>query len=336
MARRLLIRADASRSVGGGHVQRCLSLAQPLHDRGWECLLAGDPETPDIVPLPAWVSFHPLAGRDEPQAMDVDLLIVDNYRLDAAFERNCRSWARRILVVDDGAERRHECDLLLDQAAGLSTADYRGLVPPSCQLLLGPLYAIVRPEFARLRPESLARRRRPGRRLLINFGASDMRSAGGMVLSALARAGGAPVDLDLVMGRVDAPLGPLRDLAAAISGHAAVHGQVSNMADLMSRADLAIGAGGSASWERCTLGLPAILLSVAANQRHNAASLASAGAALDLGDIAEAAAVEAARSALALLDDPGRLRAMSSRAAALCAGDGAERVADIVEKAVTD
>jgi UDP-2,4-diacetamido-2,4,6-trideoxy-beta-L-altropyranose hydrolase len=313
----LVIRADASKTIGGGHVQRCLSLAAVLRARGWRCALMTGVQTAAIVPLPDWLE---MIKAPKP----ADLLIVDHYGLAAPWESDCRSWARRLLVVDDLADRPHDCDLLLDQAAGRRPEDYRDLAPAGCRFLLGPAYAILRPDFARLRAASLARRRMPGRRLLINFGAADAQNRAGLILGALAATGGY-FDADVVCGASSEHLPGLRDLAEALPGDVVIHGQVATMADLMVAADLAIGAGGSASWERCALGLPAIVLTLADNQAWTARALAEAGAALN------PSVDDAAREALTLLGEPKRLAAMSANAASLCDGSGAERVADIIE-----
>ncbi|HMA50880.1 MAG TPA: UDP-2,4-diacetamido-2,4,6-trideoxy-beta-L-altropyranose hydrolase [Magnetospirillaceae bacterium] len=307
----LVIRADASKTIGGGHVTRCLSLADELRRRGWRCALMTGAETAATVALPDWLEEVPDAA---------DLLIVDHYGLAAPWESGCRSWARRILVVDDLADRTHECDLLLDQAAGRREEDYRPLVPPACRLLLGPSYAILRPEFVTgpKRPAC------PGRRLLINFGAADPQNIAGLVLRALA-ATGERFDADVVCGASTEHIPALQAIARQSDGEVTIHGQVANMAELMAKADLAIGAGGSASWERCALGLPSIVLTLADNQSWTARALAEAGAALN------PAVADAAREALALLGAPDRLSIMSAKAAALCDGRGAERVADIIE-----
>ena len=317
-SRQLVIRADASTSIGGGHVQRCLSLAAELRARGWRCALMTGAETAAIVPLPDWLELWRVPGT-------ADLLIVDHYGLSAPWETDFRSRARRVLVIDDLADRPHDCDLLLDQAAGRRPDDYLALTPPHCRFLLGPSFAILRPDFVRRRAESLARRTAPGRRLLINFGAADPENLAGRTLEALAATGG-HFDADVVCGASSEHVPHLRKIAAALPGDVVIHGHVADMAGLMVGADLAIGAGGSASWERCALGVPAIVLTLADNQAWTARALVDAGAALNPSSIADAA-----RQALDLMGEPGRLQKMAARAASLCDGRGAERVADAIE-----
>jgi len=322
----LVIRADASRLIGGGHVQRCLSLAETLRARGWSCALAASRETPDIVALPDWLERLDLEdGEPVAPARRCDLLIVDHYDLSADWESSVRPWCRRLMVIDDLADRPHDGDLLLDQAAGRTEAAYRPLVPATCRLLLGPAFAILRPAFAAARSAALARRAAPGRRILINFGAADPENRAGRVLQALAAAD-QPFDADVVCGASSDHIPALAALAATMPGRITVHGQVAAMAALMTTADLAIGAAGSASWERCALGLPAVVLTLADNQAQNARMLDESGAAWSVAPDA------AAEAALALLRDPAALTAMSSRAASLCDGLGAQRVAQAIDE----
>jgi UDP-2,4-diacetamido-2,4,6-trideoxy-beta-L-altropyranose hydrolase len=337
VSRQLVIRADASPSIGGGHVQRCLTLAGSLRDLGWRCALLGVEESRLSVALPDWLEFVASSGTDAGDVgplrrhwpNGVDLLIVDHYGLAEPWEEQCRGWARRIMAIDDLADRRHDCDLLLDPSAGRSRGEYANLVPARCRLLLGPGFALLRPDFAAWRERALAHRASPGRRFYINFGAADPRGIGGRILAALL-AIDTGFDLDLVCGASVEQVPGLRRMAAAFSGNAAIHGRVGNVAELMARADLAIGAGGSASWERCAVGLPSVVVAIADNQETNARTLHAAGAALAVGCPSAMQPDEVARAALALLDDKSALAAMSRKAAALCDGKGTERVRNAI------
>jgi UDP-2,4-diacetamido-2,4,6-trideoxy-beta-L-altropyranose hydrolase len=195
-----------------------------------------------------------------------------------------RASCRRLLVIDDLADRPHDCDLLLDQNLGRRAEEYRELLPPGAQTLIGPHYALLRPEFAALRAESLARREHPHlRHLLITMGGVDKDNATGAVLAALDDCN-LPTDLRItvVLGPHAPWLAQVQARAAAMSRPTRVLAGVSNMARLMADADLAIGAAGSTSWERCCLGLPTILLVLAENQRLIAQSLAQAGLAVTM------------------------------------------------------
>jgi len=216
---------------------------------------------------------------DEP----LDWLVVDHYALDARWEEALRPQAKRIMVIDDLADRPHACDLLLDQNLGRKEVDYCGLLKGKTDTLIGPQYALLRPEFAALREQSLARRQSSSqlRRLLITMGGVDKDNVTCKVLAAL-QSCKLPADM-----RVSVVMGPHAPWLAQVQAQAAqmpwlseVLVAVDNMAQLMAASDLAIGAAGGTAWERCSLGLPSILLVLAQNQLLGAMALEKAGAAV--------------------------------------------------------
>jgi len=186
------------------------------------------------------------------------------------------------MVIDDLADRPHDCDLLLDQSLGREAADYAGLLPPAATPLIGPGYALLRPEFARLRAASLARRERPVlRKLLVTMGGVDKDNATGRVLDALASCTlPDAVEITVVMGPQAPWLSEVRAQAAAMPVPTKVLVGVRDMAALMAESDLAIGGGGMTSIERCVLGLPTIIVIQAENQIRQAKDLERAGAAV--------------------------------------------------------
>jgi len=322
-----VFRCDADPASGAGHVYRCLSLAMRLAALGWRCTFAVGHQT---VPALARAGFAvmPLPPGEEAElraltAAPAELLVIDHYGRDARFESACRSAFGRILVLDD-APRPHDCDLLLDATPGRTPADYAGLVPAQAGLLCGPAFAALRPDFIEHRATALARRSGRLDRVLVSIGGSD---AGGATALAAEAARRALPDarIDVVAGGAAPGLPGIRRAAAGIGG--TLHVDTDAMAGLMAAADLAIGAPGGSSWERCALGLPALLFTVAANQRANAAALAAAGAAEDLGPPDAWSVERLADRIAALARDPHRLRAMGRAAAALTDGNGALRVA---------
>jgi UDP-2,4-diacetamido-2,4,6-trideoxy-beta-L-altropyranose hydrolase len=256
-----------------------------------------------------------------------DLLVVDHYGRDANFERACRPWARRILVLDDLADRPHDCDMLLDPAASQCDADYAALVPPGCMLLLGPAYLPLRASFAAMRRPVLARRQREQkpRRLLLSFGATDPDNVTSAVLDILARAEW-PFAVDILLGAAAPHLEAVRKSAAAASFPARLHVALKDVAGLLGDVDIAIGAGGGGAWERCCLGLPSIVICTAANQHATVEGLRTAGAAQVL-EIRKNIANDHLIDALdRLIKDNAARRDMARAAACLCDGLGAQRV----------
>lgn len=330
-------RCDASPQIGSGHVYRCLTLADALLVRGWRCTFLSAPGSEIIVPALADEKYN--LARAPLFDLKADVLVVDHYGLDADFESSCRGWAQKILVLDDLADRRHDCDILIDQTHGRLAADYESLVPSGCAVLTGARHALLRPQFAALRAETLARREKPidGQpRILVFLGSTNMNNATEKMLEALGAFSMVPLQIDVVLGAQAQGADRVISLALKFSHEkfhtVHCHENVKDMATLMAAADLAVGAGGTTSWERCCLGLPSLLVEIADNQNLIAANLDKAGAVLDLGRIADFRP-EALHGALkTLLNDAGALIKMIERAAAICDGRGAERVADMIEQ----
>ena len=337
----IVIRADGGALLGGGHIARCRALAGELARRGWRCAFAVSEETAatmhglaasGVEVLALAPGLTPADEAAELRARWPDgaaLLIVDHYKRDASFEGPCRPWADGILVIDDLADRPHDCDLLVDATLGRKPERYGQSVPAGCRLLLGPAYALMRPEFAAARAASLERRHVPVlRRVLVSFGSTDPVDATGVCLDALALSG-FDLDIDVALGAAAPYLERVRRRVATMR-RTRLHVETEAMAELMAAADCALGAAGGTSWERCCLGLPTFVAILVENQMGNAAALATAGGARVAGRW-EPRIGKAMVRELGLLT-PERLGQMSAAAAALCDGSGIFRVAEAIEQ----
>lgn len=338
MAPRLVFRCDASPLIGSGHVMRCLSLADAARRRGCEAVFVSGPETVGVVPAltrSGWPVETARGRTAEDAGMVGDLLkghrgavIIDGYRFPLEDEEALRREGCRILVLDDLADRPHACDLLLNSSPGFSAEAYRGLVPAGTRCLLGPRFALVGGRYAQLRPEAETRRSSPPPRagtVLVNFGGTDPANATVAVLRGLAALPG--LAIHVAMGRAAPSLPEVAVLCG--QGGATLHVDAV-MPDLILQADIAVGAGGASAWERCCLGLPSLIMTIADNQRFIAQAADQAGAALDLGPFG-AVDEETWRAAfLALSVDRDRRAAMSRSAMDLIDGRGADRVMDEV------
>ena len=320
---RALFRADAAQTLGAGHIYRCLALADGLADKGWSCTFAVGVETETAAPV-LFRSRHRVVPA-EPLENSVDLLVVDHYGLDHEFESRCRRWAKRILAIDDLADRRHDCDLLLDQTLGRATTDYDDLLPAGCVALLGPRYALLRPTFGEVRSHALSRRDGEMRRILISVGGTDPRNMTSRALRALLGCGFAG-NIDVVLGGNSPNRETVAALVAACEGRARLHFDTPHMATLMTEADLAIGACGTSSWERCVLGLPTVGLVTADNQEMISAELEAVGAVMSVGGWNEASEARIGAAVEHLSNSPEDLRRMSEAATAVCDGGGVARV----------
>lgn len=363
---RVAFRTDASLQIGTGHVMRCLTLAEALRDRGATCRFVCREHPGNLLEIIGQRGFAALplsttmVGEGQENASNAspthaawlgagwktdakqtlgalgdvhdDWLIVDHYALDARWERALRGKCRRVMAIDDLADREHDCEVLLDQNLGRQPTDYASHVSTDCQLLIGPKFALLRPEFAALRDYSLGRRNNPElRHILISMGGVDKDNATGRVLEAL-KLSVLPADcrISVVMGATAPWLEAVRCLARQLPWPTEVLVGVSNMAKLMADSDLAIGAAGSTSWERCCLGLPTIILVLADNQRMVAQELERAGAAHAVQDIGEIM-VTMPRLLHAHLASPQQSATMSRIAAEIVDGLGAANITNHLE-----
>lgn len=257
--------------------------------------------------------------------------MVDHYALDRQWERTLRPHCERLMVIDDLADRSHECDVLLDQNLGRAASDYAGLVPTEARVLAGPMHALLRREFSALRDGSLARRQAStgARHILISMGGVDQPNATARALVAL-RAAGLPEDsrMTVVMGPHAPWLADVLAVAGIMQWPTEVLTNVTDMASLMAASDLAIGAAGTTSWERCCLGLPALIVVLADNQRDAARALEHEGAAVALRGFPNAS-FDAELQAMVreLIRKPDKLIALGAAAGAVTNGRGADHLA---------
>jgi UDP-2,4-diacetamido-2,4,6-trideoxy-beta-L-altropyranose hydrolase len=355
----IVVRADASSWIGHGHVMRCLTIADALRDRGNSVEFVTRPHhgnLNDLIeqrgfkvrPLPAadsslltrsappdatWLGGTPDEDADQTIAIltsaDVQprWLIVDHYAIDRAWEERVRAFTERILVIDDLANRPHDCDALLDQNIENPThRRYLSLVPAHARLLLGTEYALVRPEFAERRAEALARRDGRRERLLVSMGGADPGNDTEGALDGLAEVRGVEA-VDVVIGAGNPHESEIRARCRELP-KATLHVQTSEMATLMTRADISITAGGSTTWERCVLGLPGVVVIQSADQVAIAAAVEAQGAQRVIGRSGSLAPADYAQAVASLT--PDNLVGISRRAASLCDGRGAMRIADFL------
>ncbi len=327
----------ASSRIGGGHVMRCLALAEELAVGGATVRFAVNQDAPHVVPSFARAGFSFTTGRTLMEAAriagrrgSVNAVICDSYEIDAKIERALRKMAAKVVAIDDLADRPHACDLLIDAAYGRSAEDYRGLVPSGAVILAGARHALLRPEFAALRDESLARRAAGGAvdRILVSLGLTDIGKITARVVTALVETE-LKAQIDVVIGAAAQSRTAVAALAARDS-RVELHIDPPNMARLMANADVAIGAGGTSSWERCCLGLPTVLVALADNQRVIAEKLGEAGAVwLALGTREDLVA-EITRKVMELSNNASARRRMPAAAAMIVDGRGVTRVAEAI------
>lgn len=292
----IYIRTDASIEIGTGHVMRCLTLASKLQEGGasihFICkVLPGNlidyirDKGYHVEEITNEMIDHKWTQRIfESKNIDVDLLVVDHYGLDIVWETKMRPYVKKIMVIDDLADREHDCDILLDQNFYLNLKQrYINIVPVGCQLLLGPNYALLRDEFLSAF-RSMKSRSGKVNRIFIFFGGSDPTNETEKTVHAIIPLiGKYNLHIDVVVGIANQNKKRIEVLCRENS-NIHFYCQVKNIAELMSQADLSIGAGGSTTWERCFLRLPSLSVIVADNQRELTKAVATMGATMNLGE----------------------------------------------------
>lgn len=338
-----IFRADGNRDIGGGHIARCRALADALQEKGWRVRFAVNRATLDAFPSICQFGEGVIELPPGDETMDAahltnatqtgacDLLVVDHYGLGRAFESACRPWAKRIMAIDDLADRPYDCEVLLDQTLDRTEDDYRALVPPDTVLLLGPNFALLRPEFAFARDGAIAARRgRDCRRVLVSMGAMDPDNITCRVLDGIARSG-CDLATDVVLGDGAPNLKAVEEKVQEMGAGIRLHVGGTNMAELMARADIAVGAGGTMSWERCALGLPSLVIVCFDNQREVGERLGAAGAVSLLGDIGTVNGDRIAAELERLMSDRKAVGTMAAKSACIADGRGAARVVDAID-----
>jgi len=357
---RILFRTDANAQIGTGHLMRCLALADGLRAEGAECtflcrsnglgalaerIVAGG-HTLAVLPESELTDFNEgqerttqhkcLVGgwrNDVDSCLKVlegypvaDWLVVDHYAIDSDWEIAMQFAAKRIMVIDDLADRSHQCDVLLDQNV-LSEMDsrYREFVPEKCEFLLGPKFALLRTDFSLPLSHSLdIGHGFPDLRLFIMFGGSDPQNLTLRAVMALVRIGWEGT-VDVVVGSLYQNAKEISDLLESLP-NAHLHVQANNIADLIRSAGLAIGSPGVASWERCACALPTIALSAAENQLRLGETLGLLGAHWYLGLADEVSDAQLDAALLAWGNNSIARKCMRDIAKKVCDGKGVHRV----------
>lgn len=360
----ICIRVDSSTVIGTGHVVRCLTLAGQFRDKENEVsficrelpgniidqiLLAGyevhrlpeanydDLNMEDEKNHRSWLAVD--WATDARQTIDilesvgtpVDLLLIDHYALEIDWERDVKEYCGILMVIDDLADRKHFCDLLLDQNY-YNNLDHRydNLVPDSCVKMLGPSYALLRPEFYKARKKQ---KERDGiiRNVFVFFGGSDASNQTKKVLDTIISMKINTVHFDIVTGETNPHKKEIENICAN-QENIKLHCQIDYMAELMARSDLAVGGGGTTTWERCCLGLPSLTIAMAKNQVIVAELSQEVGFAKYLGYFTKVTTNNINQAFNCLLDHPDDLIKMSKAGKALVDGLGSDRVIENILK----
>jgi UDP-2,4-diacetamido-2,4,6-trideoxy-beta-L-altropyranose hydrolase len=354
---KIAIRTDASTKIGSGHVMRCLTLAEGLNAKGTEVIFICREHIGNLcdflvkknfkvfrLPAPLGHSLNINYNlhsewlgvpweEDCNEVLDIlknfankpDLLIIDHYALDSCWEKKIRPFVKRIMVIDDLANRRHNCDFLLDQnLPGATDQRYNKLVPADCTVLLGPRYALLRQEFIESR-KKVSVRDGNIKNIFVFFGGTDFSNETEKTIRAIQKLFPMNLSITVVVGGNNPFRSQIEKLCNQSPGFNYFH-QVDNMAEHMAVADLGIGAGGSTTWERCAVGLPSIIISVAENQIPIAVQTDRRKAALYLGHHDKVTSEDIFRTLEKLLAQPETVKRLSANSLEISDAHGTERV----------
>ena len=293
-------RTDASKKIGGGHVSRCLNLARELRAQGNKCVFILRRQTGSLIEKIKKDNFEINILKNERnfknknlkisntgyqnwlgvswevdaaqtcnilKEKEIDWLVIDHYGIDKLWEKKLRPYTKKIMVIDDLANRSHHCDLLLDQNLIANFKNrYNKIIPKYCNTLLGPKYSLLQKEYENLHL-STPTRIGPVKNILVYFGATDQIKIIKMTTSAFLNLNRKDISLNIVISSniKSKDVEDLKKLSKK-NNNIKLHNESTSLAYLILKADLAIGACGTTSWERCCLGLPSIVITIADNQ----------------------------------------------------------------------
>ncbi len=341
MSGRAIVRADAGPAEGSGHVSRCIALAQALQAQDWAVTLVTRTGVADYVPgiVKSGIeiaefddaALRDIAGMSDRLGAEADAAIFDGYGFTAEDEAAARRWASVIVAIDDQPNRKHDCDLLLDQTLGRRPEDYADCVRPEALILTGTEFVLLNSAFMEARRRrKLSQGKQPA--LVLSFGGADEHDLASRALEELAECGW--------QGSVTVVLPRSAPHFAGVSARAtglpfpvrlADNAGPEDMAEILAQADIAAGTAGVSTWERCMLGIPSVVVVVADNQARIAQAVNEAGAAMLLGTVEALEPGALAAGIQALASDPALRERMSAACTAVCDGQGAARVADAIE-----
>lgn len=368
----VVFRVDASIEIGSGHIMRCLTLANELKYHGKSCVFITR-NLPENLSDKIEISGHEIARLSKKENLPAsrskdqysswlgtteiadatdclsslypfiknwampELVICDHYGLSAEWEKMMRENLKSpIAIIDDLSNRKHDCDWLIDTTFGKSKNDYSGLVPEKCKLMIGSQYALLRPEFAQLRKQTLKARdddyakKQPVKNLLISMGGVDKDNITMMILKTLSQLDDAPKFIaHILIGGAYPHFDELKLMVKNLPFSIKIHQDISNVASLFAMADICIGASGSSTWERACLGLPTINIVLAKNQNTIAQKMVEIDAIVDAGEFEKIDRENFINNFLnPMLNDINIRHQLSINSRKICDGEGAQRIND--------
>lgn len=296
----VILRCDSSLEIGSGHAMRCLVLAKYLQELGHQGVFVSKSQTQQVSRLIEVSGFkiiyidQSLSGeQDAESTVEViqkylaKVCVVDNYLLDFEFEHKINQYCR-VVAIDDLANRKHACDVLIDANFSLDPNRYKDLVPPTCLQLLGPRYAFLKKDFIQKRGISNFTSTRleylrsaKKHRFFTFFGGTDPSGESFRLFEAL-EASDLKCDWTIVITKSNPDVHKFSCKGKSPKIHVLV--EPSSLAEEMLNHTVYFGSGGTITWERMSMGLGGFVATVADNQKPAISSLAKQQLAIDLGE----------------------------------------------------
>jgi UDP-2,4-diacetamido-2,4,6-trideoxy-beta-L-altropyranose hydrolase len=356
---RIVFRLDASVRIGNGHLARCLALADQFKELGCEILFICRPEsnkdyeslfatayevrllqkkTNTIINKKSYSSWLSVDWEQDVNEViqiidniDADLLIVDHYGIDARWHNKVRDYCKKIFVIDDLADRHLDCDFLLNSSFTNEDKDYKKFISnKDCISFLGPNYALIQPKFSNLRLKAKNKREHISsiQEILIFMGSMDPDNYSSLAINAINQIDWKQsIIVNCILDSHSPSLEKVSNDIESLDLRASIHSNTSDMEKLIYNADLAIGSGGNSAWERCVLGLPTLLTSIAPNQQRNITGITESGAAIYWDSTEDLLTVLESCN-----EDINYLISMQEKAFDLCDGLGTKRITESIMK----
>lgn len=349
MGSRIVIRTDASETIGFGHLIRCRALATELRDRGFsvQFVRSGDPA--EDAPEDSEVAWIDSSTRVADGVVDagltlaaaslhgpIDAVVVDSYRLDDRWESFFRGRGILVIALDDLADRTHDCDILIDSNP-LPGTRYEGLLRSDAHCLFGMDYVLLGRHY-RDAAFTVRNAAQNGQRVLVCFGGGKQPLAIDKALSAAMDPRLSRVRFDFVVGS-----GQGTDEMTALLKNAkigqdesrvTVHGWVDDLPRMLADSDMSLGGGGSMTWERIRLGVPSVVIALAPNQEPTSSALESLGLIRFLGALDDCSPTNVADAVLSLLHNEAESKRVKQMGPELVDGRGAARCVDAIVEAL--
>jgi UDP-2,4-diacetamido-2,4,6-trideoxy-beta-L-altropyranose hydrolase len=328
---KVVIRADATPTIGIGHFTRCMTLARELQAADHSVEFQSHCEIPYLIKTAANNGIQIVRLNSENETKNSPLIqsdqqcdwaVLDGYHFDEAAQIAAQKSADKLLVIDDTPrDINYSADLILDQNYGAESQRYPA---PTEKLLLGTDYALIRSEITSLRNHSLSRSRANITSITVTFGGSDPADATGKIIEALANNPTMTFQINVIAGPANSRIAQLAQQCDIAEFD--LHVNPSNLPEILSNSDVAISATGTTVWELMCLGVPVLSVSIADNQLPAARALERDDLIEYFGKSSELSSESISQLIADNLSDPDKLANMANRSSEIIDGNGSARV----------